>query len=156
MNKAFLLCLLVIGCNTPKKALKQLNKAYNEHPDVVAKFANEKYPTPLSKSDTIIINDTGYLFVPEYVEKTDTIIDTVTKIKYVVKNVDKIKVVTKKITVTNTIVDSAKISNLSYQLNKCKADNDTIKDKSNKSITWLLICLCVSFFINLIIFIFKK
>jgi hypothetical protein len=75
----------MIGCYTPKKALKQLNNAYNEHPEVVAKFADDKFPNPIAKSDTIIINDTGYLFVPEYITKTDTIIDTLTKTKIVVK-----------------------------------------------------------------------
>lgn len=156
MNKAFFLCLLIVGCYTPKKALKQLNNAFNEHPDVVAKFANEKYPIKVSKVDTIVSFDTGYLFVQDYVQKTDTIIDTITKIKYILKNVDKIKVVTKNVTITKMVVDTAKVAELSYQLNQCNKDGIKSKEKSNKSITWLLIFLCISLFVNSFLLIFKR
>jgi len=156
MNKAFFLCLLMIGCYTPKKALKQLNNAFSEHPEVVAKFANEKYPIKVSKVDTIVIFDTGYLFVPEYVHQTDTIIDTITKTKYIVKNVDKIKVVTKNVTITKMVVDTARVAYLSHQLNQCNLDQRKSKEKSNKSITLLLIFLCISLFINSMVLIFKK
>ena len=156
MNKAFLLCLLIVGCYTPKKALKQLNNAFNEHPDVVAKFANEKYPIKVSKVDTIVSFDTGYLFVQEYVQKTDTIVDTITKIKYIVKNVDKIKVITKNVTVTKMVVDTARVAELSHQLNQCADDKVKSKEKSNKSITWLLIFLCISLFINSLLLVFKR
>jgi len=156
MNKAFFLCLLIVGCYTPKKALKQLNNAFNEHPDVVAKFANEKYPIKVSKVDTIVSFDTGYLFVQEYVQKTDTIVDTITKIKYIVKNIDKIKVVTKNVTVTKMVVDTARVAELSYQLNQCNENGVKSKEKSNKSITWLLIFLCISLFINSLLLIFKR
>jgi hypothetical protein len=155
MNKAFLLCFLVIGCYTPKKALKQLNKAYNEHPEVVSKFADDKFPNTIAKIDTIITFDTGYVFVPEYIEKTDTIIDTITKSKVVVKQVDKIKVVTKVVTITKVVVDSAKVSDLSYQLSKVKADYEHIKESRSNYIFWLLIALCCSLFANLVIYILK-
>lgn len=156
MNKAFLLCLLLIGCYSPKKALKQLNNAFNEHPDVVAKFANEKYPIKVSKVDTIVVSDTGYLFVQEYVQKTDTIVDTITKTKYIVKNVDKIKVVTKNVTITKMVVDTARVAELTFQLNQCNLDQRKSKEKSNKSITWLLIFLCISLFINSLLLVFKR
>ncbi len=156
MNKAFFLCLLIVGCYTPKKALKQLNNAFNDHHDVVARFANEKYPIKVSKVDTIVLSDTGYLFVQEYVQKTDTIVDTITKTKYIVKNVDKIKVVTKNVTITKMVVDTARVAELSHQLNQCVDDKVKSKEKSNKSITWLLIFLCISLFINSLLLVFKK
>ena len=156
MRKSFFLCLLVIGCYSPKKALKQLNKAYNEHPEVVSKFADDKFPNPIAKIDTIVSFDTGYIFVPEYINQIDTIYDTITKSSFIVKKVDKIKVVTKNVTITKSIIDSAKVADLSYQLLKSKEKIESITKVKNKSIIWLLVLLCISLFINSMVLIFKR
>ena len=149
-NKLLIICFIIAGCYTQKTALNQLQKAKLKHPEVVAKFASEQYPTAITSSDTIIQIDTGYVMVPVY--NNDTI--HLTNIDKIVK-VDKIKVVTKVVTVTNTIIDSAKVSDLLYQLSQCKADKDHAKDKSSNLVFWLLVWLCISLLINLIIYIFK-
>jgi len=145
------ICVIIAGCYTQKTALNQLQKAKLKHPEVVAKFAGEQYPINVSKIDTVVMFDTGYVMVPVY--NTDTIIDTI-KLTNNVKQ-DKIKVITKVVTITKSIIDSAKVSDLSYQLSQCKADKDTIKDKRNTYIFWLLIALCCSLFANLVIYILK-
>ena len=155
-NKLLIICVIISGCYTQKSALNQLQKAQLKHPDVVAKFAGEQYPINVSKIDTVMMFDTGYVMVPVY--NTDTIIDTLKLTNIGKTNIvkqDKIKVITKVVTITKSIIDSAKVSDLSYQLSQCKADKDTIKDKRNTYIFWLLIALCCSLFANLVIYILK-
>jgi hypothetical protein len=149
LNKVLMLSVIIAGCYTQKTALRHLQKAKLKQPGITAKFAAEQYPPAISSSDTITRIDTGYVMVPVY--NTDTIHFT----KNEIVKVDKIKVVTKVVTVTNTIIDSAKVSDLLYQLSQCKADKERTKDKGNNLIFWLLVALCVSLFINLLIYIFK-
>jgi hypothetical protein len=149
LNKVLLLCVIIAGCYTQKTALRHLQKAKLKQPGITAKFAAEQYPPAISSSDTITRIDTGYVMVPVYNN------DTIHLTKNEIVKVDKIKVVTKVVTVTNTIIDSAKVSDLLYQLSQCKADKERTKDKGNNLIFWLLVALCVSLFINLLIYIFK-
>lgn len=152
LNKLLLLCVVIAGCYTQKTALKQLQKAQLKYPEVVSKFAGEQYPAVITSADTITRIDTGYIMIPVY--NTDTIhLTNIDKPKIV--KIDKIKVITKSVTITQKIVDSAKVSDLLYQLSQCKADKERAKDKSSNLIFWLLICLAFSLFINLLIYIFK-
>lgn len=54
MKKYIYLSVLIVGCYTAKKATRQLNKAHDAYPEVVAKKASEWYPCiPLEvKSDS--------------------------------------------------------------------------------------------------------
>jgi len=148
-NKLLLLCVIIAGCYTQKAALKQLEKAKLKQPGITSKFVADNYPPGVSKIDTITNVDTGYIMVPVY--NTDTIQLT----KNEIVKVDKIKVVTKTVTITKSIIDSARVNDLTAQLNDCKASKDKVKDKGNNLAFWLLIALCVSLFINLLIYIFK-
>lgn len=154
LNKILLLCVIIAGCYTQKAALKQMQKAQLKHPEVVAKFANEQYPPQISKVDTVVNVDTGYIMVPVY--NTDTIKLTIfDKSPAEIIKVDKIKVVTKTVTITKSVADSAKIKELLYQLSQCSTDKEQTKDKRDKLIFWLLVALCVSLLVNLLIYMFK-
>lgn len=148
-----MLCVIIAGCYTQKTALKQLEKAKLKQPDVTAAFVKDQYPVRVSKVDTITSIDTGYIMVPVY--NYDTIRLTNYKTIDKVVKVDKIKVVTKTVTITKEVIDSAKVADLQNQLNQCKADKDKAKDKGNNRMYWLFIALCVSLFINLLIYMFK-
>ena len=152
LNKILLLCVIIAGCYTQKTALRHLQKAKLKEPGVTSKFVAEQYPPAISSSDTITRIDTGYIMVPVY--NTDTIHLTHFEKGDVVK-VEKIKVVTKVVTVTNKVIDSARMSSLMYQLSQCKTDKDRSKDKSNKLIFWLLVLLCVVLLLNLLKYIFR-
>lgn len=157
LNKILLLCVIIAGCYTQKTALRHLQKAKLKEPGVTSKFVAEQYPPAISSSDTVIRIDTGYIMVPVY--NTDTIhlthFDKSENVKTKIVKVDKIKVVTKVVTVTNKVIDSARMSSLMYQLSQCKTDKDRSKDKSNKLIFWLLVLLCVVLLLNLLKYIFK-
>jgi hypothetical protein len=152
LNKILFVCVIIAGCYTQKTALKHLEKAKLKEPGVTSKFVADNYPPGISNIDTITNVDTGYIMIPVY--NTDTIHLTNFDKSKIVK-VDKIKVVTKTVTITKSIVDSARVNDLTYQLSLCKADKDKIKDKGNNLMFWLFIALCVSLFINLLIYIFK-
>lgn len=154
LNKVLLLCVIIAGCYTQKTALRHLQKAKLKQPGVTAKFAAEQYPSAISSSDTITRIDTGYIMIPVY--NTDTIhLTNFDSVKTKIVKVDKIKVVTKVVTVTNKIIDSAKVSDLLYQLSQCKADKEHIKDKSNNLIFWLMAILSIILFLNLLKYMFK-
>ena len=146
------MCVIIAGCYTQKAALKQLEKAKLKQPGITSKFVADNYPPGVSKIDTITNVDTGYIMVPVY--NTDTIHLT-NFVKTKIVKVDKIKVVTKTVTITKSVIDSARVNDLTAQLNDCKASKDKVKDKGNNLAFWLLIALCVSLFINLLIYIFK-
>lgn len=157
LNKLLLLCLIIAGCYTQKTALRHLQKAKLKQPGVTAKFAADQYPPEIISSDTITRIDTGYIMVPVY--NTDTIhltnFDKSENVKTKIVKVDKIKVVTKTVTVTNTIIDSARVSDLTYQLSQCKADKERIKDKSNNLIFWLMIIISVILLLILLNYLIK-
>lgn len=157
INRILLLCVIIVGCYTQKTALRHLQKAKLKQPGITAQFAAEQYPPAVVSSDTIIRIDTGYIFQPVY--NTDTIqltnFDKSDSVKIKIVKVDKIKVVTKVVTVTNKIIDSAKVSDLLYQLNQCKADKQHTNDRNNKIIFWLLIVLCIVLLLNLIKYMLK-
>lgn len=157
LNKILLLCVIIAGCYTQKTALRHLQKAKLKQPGVTAKFAAEQYPPSVISSDTIIRIDTGYIMVPVY--NTDTIhltnFDKTDNVKTKIVKVDKIKVVTKVVTVTNKIIDSAKVSDLLYQLSQCKADKERTKDKSNNLIFWLMVIISAILLLILLNYLIK-
>jgi hypothetical protein len=157
LNKILLLCVIIAGCYTQKTALRHLQKAKIKQPGITSKFVAEQYPPSVISSDTIIRIDTGYIMVPVY--NTDTIhltnFDKTDSVKTKIVKVDRIKVVTKVVTVTNKIIDSAKVSDLLYQLNQCKADKERTKDKSNNLIFWLMVIISTILLLILLNYLIK-
>lgn len=153
--------LILSSCYTEKKATKQLNKANDIHPAVVADFTRKHYPC-IVKGDTIFRTDTSYEFIeitcPESVKNSDTVI--INNIKYVYKKGRTAylpsPIVTKYVKIM--VKDSAEVSLLEYRLNKCQEDKDNYFDKSESKgdwIKWLLIALGISALLNIILVIKK-
>jgi len=154
---AILLVMLVSSCHTAKNALNKVKKADLYHPEVVAKYARDKYPCILV--DSIVKLDTSYEFVeiqcPDFVSPSpDTIYKIVrskTDLSKIVKpqpiKVITVKTITKE--VVRDVIDSACYVQAENLINENKNLSMTINDK-NDWIKWLLIILCVSILINFI------
>lgn len=144
----------LFSCYTPKKAKKDLDKAYTHHPNEVAKFASDKYPC---KDGVIeIVHDTSYDFIE--IACPDAFIDTIAKRDtiYITKNikgktieVEKVKVLkipSDKIVITKYVKDSAKLAVLYNQINQLQADKIKLSyqcEKRQGTIKWLLIALAI-------------
>ena len=158
--KYLCLALSLCGCYTPHKALKELNKANDLQPKVVADYVGEHFPCKI-KSDSIVKTDTLY----QYIDVVCPIVDSLTKggdTIYLdkIKVVNKTKIVkqvvgipSKSVTITKYYEDSAKIKSLTLansqtqaSLTKCQGE----KEKKSEWIKWLIICLCLSILLNII------
>lgn len=155
-----LLMSSMIGCYTPKKALKELNKALDKQPNAVAEFTRKEFPCIDLKNDTVTKVEYEFLEVacPGVVTEPKQI-DTI----FVTKNskpktyyVEKQKIIampSKTIYITKTIEDSAKIKMLSEQLSNVIKDRDYYEKKQSRSsdwIKWLLIALGCSVVLNIL------
>ena len=153
--RPMLLMMTVISlfsCYTEQKAQKQLNKAYDRHLNVVAKFVHKEFPCEERPAE--VIHDTSYDFIEIACQdyKNDTIykVDTVLlpvhfkpKIIEVYKN-KIIKIPSEKIYVTKIVKDSAEMTILHTKINQLQKDKDELNiklEKKNEWIKWLLIVL---------------
>lgn len=158
MNKLIfaIIIFIISGCYTEKKALKDLEKANDEHPQVVAKFVINKYPCS-EKKDSVILYDTIYkdievLCPPQNtINIHDTIYKNGKKYPPLVKTIVSVPIPQK--TIVRWYEDSAKIkiysvqnANLSNNLAECQKK----KESNSEWIKWLLICLCISALLNII------
>jgi hypothetical protein len=148
--------IFLFGCYTEKKALNDMEKANDKHPDVVAKFVLDKYPCT-EKSDSTILYDTVYrdievLCPPQStIDIHDTIYRDGKKLPPLIKTIVSVPVPQK--TIIKWYEDSAKIKIYAVQNAKLIGElSDCGKKKENKSewIKWLLICLGISVILNLI------
>lgn len=107
MRILFAISILLASCYTPKKADKALNKAFANHPEVVAKKTRMWFPCIITSNDTITERDTAYIELqcPNDSTKKDTIyLNGKTKI---ITNSKVIALPSKTIYVTKMIRDSA-------------------------------------------------
>jgi hypothetical protein len=121
-----LFAVLLLGCYSPRKAEKQLDKAA-KYPDKVAVVCHNMFPVQV-KTDTV--ENTEYDFIEiegqdRYITvdnfKTDTVVKYVTR---------KIEVPAKVITITNTVKDSAEIYKLGLDLKACKKSAEVAEAKT--------------------------
>lgn len=154
MNKYLCLALVLIclgSCNTPKRIAKKLNKFDLAHPEVVAKFARDKYPCIDNAIDTITKIDTTYVDVEVECPPTDTFLvekkDTIlVKGKSVIVK-KKVALPQHTITITKLIKDSAEIKVLAVENKNCK---DEVEKKWHW-IQWLFVILVCSLILNAIL-----
>jgi len=161
MIKYLCFALLLQGCYSEQKALKDLNKANDKQPKVVADFVGEKFPC--NTIDSLIKIDTAYNYVSIPCPGIDPLtiypsneVDTIylNKVSYktnVVKKV--IAVPSKTITIVKYIEDSAKIKSLSITISQTQSQLNKYqqgKEKDSLWIKWLIICLCLSVLLNII------
>ena len=146
------LLLVCLGsCNTPHRIAKKLNKFDLAHPEVVSKFARDKYPCIEKPNDTITKIDTAYVNVevecpPQdtlVIEKNDTIV--VKGKPIIVKK--KVALPQHTITITKLVKDSAEMKVLAVENSNCK---DEVEKKWNW-IKWLFVALVCSLILNAIL-----
>lgn len=144
--------ILLFSCYTEQKAQRQLNKAYDRHLNVVAKFVHKEFPCEEKPAE--VIHDTSYDFIEiacqdalnDTIYKNDTIILPVhlkPKTIEVYKN-KIIKIPSEKIYVTKIVKDSAEMTILHTKINQLQKDKDELNiklEKKNEWIKWLLIVL---------------
>lgn len=141
-----LMAILFCSCYTQKKAEKAIDKAYDKHPDVVAKFAADKYPC---KEGIIqVVHDTSYDFIE--IACPDAIGDTIIKRDTIVitKNgkpntiqVDKVKILkvpADRITITKVVRDSAELTVLRNRIKSLEADKVKLTTKMESKDKWIL------------------
>ena len=150
MLRAFSALLLVAfaGCYSANKATKQVSKALQRHPQVVAQIAREAFPCIVLKADTIINDRLISVACPASIVDSVIILgrDTIrtTAIRYV-----KVPVNLPQITIYKSIEDSAKVFILSNILNEANTQNEEqkLQLKKNKKlikILWIILaCLSV-------------
>jgi hypothetical protein len=161
MIKYLFLALVLQGCYTQQKALKDLNKANDLQPKVVADYVREHFPCTIK--DTITKVDTAYQYITILCPGKDPLeineepsVDTVYVDKYTIKTNTIKKVVaipSKTITITKYYEDSAKLKSLYVSISQAKEElKNCQQKKESKSewIKWLIICLCISAILNII------
>lgn len=158
-----LFLLFLLGCNTAKKAERDIEKIQITHPEILAKKSAQLYPCKPIKKTT---DSSGYLYWKKRVAelqrkkiKIDTLLicDTISDIDTFVTDCPKLvteyRELIKESPVihdTITIVDEAKLTSLSYQLAQERINSDDYQKKYNKSMYWiawlliLIICLLLA------------
>ena len=161
MIKYLCLALVLIGCNkyTPQDALRDMNKANDFQPKVVADYVGQHFPCN-TKTDSVVKIDTMYQYVEILCPPTDTIQSNDTIYLDKIKNVTKTNVVrkvvalpSKSVIITKYIQDSAKLKSLYLTISQTQQENkDCVSKQEKKSewIKWLIICLCASAILNII------
>jgi len=148
MLKVFRLLVAVIllgGCYTQFKAIKQVDKALARYPQIVAKIAQDSFPCNIIRIDTLIsVNDTTLLLdcpVRDTISVHDTVHNTVDKKLYV-------KLPYKTIYITKVLESTARLVIVKASLDSAQevvrelgtSNNDLIGKigRKNKAIYWLI------------------
>ena len=154
--KYLILIIFFVGCYTPKKADRQLNRAYVNYPAIVAEKTGNWFPCIPVEIKRDSVRYVAFLHqIDTLLEiKRDTIIDTIIldKICPERKVLIRYKELLKSVP---PIHDTIKIKDMSCEaiLSDLRAKNENLRDKSegkNKWIISLLIALCVSIIFHLI------
>lgn len=149
------LLLLLVGCYSLKKATKQVRKANDSYPEMVAKFSQKEYPCIDKKSDTTFVYDTSYQTKIDtfIIENPIISVDTILK-KDTIFRQSKERIITITKTIVQKIEDSSKLTIAANQLNIAnkKAEKFIGKSESKSEwIKWLLIILCISIIFNILL-----
>ena len=122
----YLLTILIIGlisCYTPKKAERQIDKAFDNYPEIVANKAAKVFPV---KADTIAYTEWKY--------SIDSVINTIhdTTIERCPEVKNKVNVIREKVIKPSPvyIVDSAVIYRYQSLISKAEQDRDKYKKRS--------------------------
>lgn len=121
-----ILVVFLLGCYSPRKAERQLDKAA-KYPAKVAAKCHQMFPV-VTKSDTV--QNTEYDFIEiEGQDRYITIdkIKTDTLIKYVTR---KVQLPGKVITITNVVKDSAEVYQLGVALQNCQNEAKAAEGKA--------------------------
>ena len=144
---------LISGCNTPHRIAKKLNKFDLAHPEIVSKFARDKYPCIDKPIDTITKIDTSYVNVEVECPPQDTIyIDKLKRDTIIVKGKSviikkKVPLPQQTITITKLVKDSAEIKALATENTNCKNN----VERKWQWIKWLFVLLVCSLILNAIL-----
>lgn len=164
------------SCYTSNKANKEINKAFINYPELVAKKSSEWFPCEINvvKLDSID-NKKSDSIIKDLNNKIQNIHDTINNIIYradSVKSKLQIKKIQKELMIANNLInelkqskpmfiyrsvkvkDSARIYYLDYELNQTKKSELNYRNKQEQLLKisiWLIIALGVSLFFN-----FKK
>ena len=146
-----LMTMMILSCN-PSKKLDKLNA---KHPELLAKFCSDTFPCIISKVDTITSFDTVYsaIKINEYEEIPK---DTIWLIKNKTTLINRPVIIATKQpikTIVKVVKDSAEVSSIRFELNKCNeegnkyiTENKKLQNKvtaKNRWLTWLIIAfLC--------------
>lgn len=151
---SILFLFFLVGCYSPKKAEKQINKAQLNFPEVLAKKSSELYPckpkktgSDSSRYKTVIKKikeiDTAYFYSTDTVCKLDTVLieKNCTKVLYkyreILKNLPAVHD-------TFEVTNDAAIVSLQLQLKKASENSDYFKGRYIKALwfsIWLLIAI---------------
>lgn len=158
-SKFLLLGLVCLGsCYTPSKAKKELNKANDKYPQLVAGFTREKFPCIEKKADTTITTDTLFQYInvdcptDTSLTKGDTIY--IDKVRTQTKTI-KVAVPQQTKIINRYIEDSAKIKVMEYDNEQCSKKLERETAKAETRFKWnmkLLIALIISMLLNIILF----
>lgn len=145
MLKVFRLLVAVLllgGCYTQFKAVKQVGKALAHYPQIVARIALDSFPCDIIRIDTFItVKDSIVECLP--IENFTTLIDTISVTKKVfvklpIKTTYITKVVesTAKLVILKASLDSS--NNAIRELQKAKDELTGKVTRKNKTIYWLI------------------
>jgi PBP1b-binding outer membrane lipoprotein LpoB len=139
--------LLLGGCYTQFKAVKQVNKALTQYPELVAQIALDSFPCNVIKVDTIITHfDTTIEVIYPHFDTSLSQIDTIYGTKkvyvklpyktvYITKSVES----TAKLTILNASLDS--LLKVTTNIKKSNEDLTSKVGRKNKVIYWLIALL---------------
>jgi len=163
MKKLLMIAVTIMmsSCYTSKMAKKDINKAYENHPETVAAFAHDKFPCKETAIDSIIKTEYQYIEIkcPDQAEQSQ-VIDTIYLTKpsmpktYIMYK-DKFVAIP---STTKTITKIVRDSSCEILLRKNVESSTLLVSKIGKQadwIKWLLILLAISFIGN-ILFAFNK
>lgn len=146
----YLLTILIFGlisCYTPKKAERQIDKAFDNYPEIVANKAAKVFPV---KADTIAYTEWKYSIDSVINTIHDTIIERCPELQ------SKVKVIREKVIKPSPvyIVDSAIIYRYQSLISKAEQDRDKYKKrselffKSGALIIILLLLFCIAYLLK--------
>jgi hypothetical protein len=143
--KGLVAVLLLGGCYTQFKAIKQVDKALARYPQIVAKIAQDSFPCNIIRIDTLIsVNDTTLLLdcpVRDTISVHDTVHNTVDK-KLYVKLPYKTIYITKVLESTaRLVIVKASLDSAQEVVRKLGTENNDLIGKigrKNKAIYWLI------------------
>jgi hypothetical protein len=154
--------ILLGGCYTQSKAVKQVNKALGSYPQIVARIALDSFPCDVIRIDTIIsVKDTIVECQPieTTIETTVSQIDTINGTKKVfIKLPIKTTYITRIVESTaKLVIIKASLDSVNNVIRELQKSNDELSGKVERKnkVIWWLIGLLLLLSIPLVIRIFK-
>lgn len=145
--KILVAALLLGGCYTQNKAVKQVNKALGSYPEIVAKIALDSFPCDVIKSDTTISVSNYDTTILVDCPVRDTVLNSVlnlvhdtvklyVKLPYKTVYITKFLESTAKLTIMKSSLDS--LTKVTTSIKKSNDDLTSKIGRKNKVIYWLI------------------